>query len=433
MKHSNVMSSVKEICEHFQENDYVLLVAQMQSGKTGTYLEVAKKLFQEGTIESVVIFSGNRERMLYRQTVDRVNEVRKTKVPIKVVWGGDLNKFVPNKLLKTLYIWDESHYGQTKGMLLDIFCSKCGINPKEGTNEKNVLCLSVSATPFSEVYNAKNSNKKVVFQKAPNEYWSIRKMEKNGLIHMYTDLSRTLDEQFRSLSKSKKSMVGLIRILEGRNNDNKELVFKKCKEHNLPYEIYDQTKNDATFMKMIEQPQESKIIILKGKLSMGKTLDEKRNVMFCVETTKKKNTDSLVQGLIGRFCGYNKLNKEVKFFIHESSEHPIIYSRFFKTKGEVIPQRSMNLVMKKEVPQYQMTRFKIENKTNLKTQIYRLMCVDDNVCHLTMSDYTIKKKGVKPKKKDKIYIGVDDSNEIEIIYITDFIDSGRTTGNEIFR
>ena len=109
------MSSVKEICEHFQENDYVLLVAQMQSGKTGTYLEVAKKLFQEGTIESVVIFSGNRERMLYRQTVDRVNEVRKTKVPIKVVWGGDLNKFVPNKSLKTLYIWDESHYGQTKG------------------------------------------------------------------------------------------------------------------------------------------------------------------------------------------------------------------------------------------------------------------------------------------------------------------------------
>ena len=80
-----------------------------------------------------------------------------------------------------------------------------------------------------------------------------------------------------------------------------------------------------------------------------------------------------------------------------------------------------------------MTRFKIENKTNLKTQIYRLMCVDDNVCHLTMSDYTIKKKGVKPKKKDKIYIGVDDSNEIEIIYITDFIDSGRTTGNEIFK
>ena len=115
---------------------------------------------------------------------------------------------------------------------------------------------------------------------------------------------------------------------------------------------------------------------------------------FVVAVTKKKNTDSLVQGLIGRFCGYNNLNKEVKFFIHESSEHPIIYSRFFKTKGEVIPQRSMNLVMKKEVPQYQMTRFKIENKTNLKTQIYRLMCVDDNVCHLTMSDYTIKKKGV---------------------------------------
>ena len=155
--------------------------------------------------------------------------------------------------------------------------------------------------------------------------------------------------------------------------------------------------------------------------------------MFCIETTKKKNTDSLVQGLIGRFCGYNKLNKEVNFFIHEKSEHPIIYSKFFKTKGEVMPHHAMNVVMKKEVPQYHKATFKLDNKKNLKTIIYHLMSVDDKVCHLTMSDYTIKKKGIKPKKKDKIYIGEDDSNEIEIIYIKDFIETGITTGNEIFK
>ena len=430
----NVMSSVDDICEHFQTKDYVLLVAQMQSGKTGTYLDVARNLFDNGTIESVVIFSGNRERLLYKQTIERVNEFAKNNSGIiKVIWGGGLNKFVPDKSLKTLYIWDESHYGQSKGMLLESFCSKCGINTKDGTNEKNVLCLSVSATPFSEVYDAKNSNKRVVFQKAPKEYWSIRKMTKKGLIHMYSKLSDTLDEQFTSLSMSDKPMVGLIRILEGKNNDNKEMVFRKCREHNLSYEIYDQSKNDELFMKMIEEPQENKVIILKGKLSMGKTLDEKRNVMFCIETTKKKNTDSLVQGLIGRFCGYNKLNKEVNFFIHEKSEHPIIYSKFFKTKGEVMPHHAMNIVMKKEVPQYHKATFKLDNKKNLKTIIYHLMSVDDKVCHLTMSDYTIKKKGIKPKKKDKIYIGEDDSNEIEIIYIKDFIETGITTGNEIFK
>ena len=63
-----------------------------------------------------------------------------------------------------------------------------------------------------------------------------------------------------------------------------------------------------------------------------------------METTLTKNTDALLQGLIGRFCGYNT-NTNTKIYIPDkiksSGELEIYVNMFINHKD--IPKKGMNL------------------------------------------------------------------------------------------
>ena len=67
----------------FETDQYVLLAAQMQSGKTGTFMYVAEQMLMNNKVDQVVIFSGNRESLLKKQTLDRVGDLKN----VHVVWG----------------------------------------------------------------------------------------------------------------------------------------------------------------------------------------------------------------------------------------------------------------------------------------------------------------------------------------------------------
>jgi hypothetical protein len=47
---------------------------------------------------------------------------------------------------------------------------------------------------------------------------------------------------------------------------------------------------------------------------MGKQII-KDNILFCLETTQKPKTDTLVQGLLGRCCGYHSFSDILIYFI----------------------------------------------------------------------------------------------------------------------
>ena len=64
----NQKKAGKDILEAFDRKPYVLFSAQMQSGKTGTFIYVAKKMLKT-KVKHVVIFSGNRETLLKQQTI----------------------------------------------------------------------------------------------------------------------------------------------------------------------------------------------------------------------------------------------------------------------------------------------------------------------------------------------------------------------------
>ena len=351
MQSVSVEQTVSLVMDHFKTNQFVTLVAPMQSGKTTTYFAVATEALKRGIVKQVVIFSGNREKMLRNQTLKRVKTHEVLKDVTDVVWGPDLKKYRENIIIDTLYIWDESHFGQSNDQEVDRFCAKCGICPAGIDSLPGVYCLSVSATPFSEVVdtNELETKKLVIFQKPSNSYYGIEEMLHNGRIRSFTDYSVKMDELVLELSKSKVPKVGIFRLREDGQGENKLSILKSLGlKYNIPCALYDKDVLDEDLSEAIEtKPTHSHIVIVKGKLKMGKTINDKRHVLFCMETAKSSNSDTLLQGLMGRFCGYES-NPETTFYIHTNNiDGPTEYVNYFKTLGSKSPSTGMNLVLSK--------------------------------------------------------------------------------------
>tara|TARA_B110000093_G_C12910367_1_gene384471 strand:- start:62 stop:1108 length:1047 start_codon:yes stop_codon:yes gene_type:complete len=298
-----------DIMEVFNSEFYVLLAAQMQSGKTGTFMYVAEQMLFENKVDQVVIFSGNRESLLKKQTIDRLGDLK----DVHVVWGPQLCKFVPFNGI-TLYIWDESHYGQLKGQQVDLFLQKCNLDPKGGPQNGNFL-LSVSATPFTEIFPIVRglSEKKVVFMKNMDGYWSCQNMIDHNKIITYKDPFIKLQNVLQSFTSNKYAIIRAVDRLKGLSS------FKIIKQLALANEfkllIFDMNSSFDLDDILSIQPIEPTLIIIKGTYLMGKSIIHKQFIEFCFETSKFKKTDSLLQSFIGRMSGFN-FNINILIYIH---------------------------------------------------------------------------------------------------------------------
>ena len=191
----------------------------MQSGKTGTFLFVSFEMLIKKMVDNVIIFSGNRQTGLKKQTEDSVKkfvgmfrrhlrndadfrllseEERNDKLDeldeiveknkIKVVWGSDLKKQKDPKK-HTLFIFEESHFAQNEGMQVNKFLTKMGISAtgEEGLEKSGNYVLSVSATPISElsdlVYDSQT--KGLVYLKPGPTYFGLSAMRETGNIFSY--------------------------------------------------------------------------------------------------------------------------------------------------------------------------------------------------------------------------------------------------------
>ena len=87
---------------------------------------------------------------------------------------------------------------------------------------------------------------------------------------------------------------------------------------------------------------------------MGKTIQNKTNIQFCIETSQHKKTDALLQGFIGRFCGYNTNKNTIIYIPNNIINNGELnkYIDMFENKI-IYPNKGMNLIKngtnKKEV------------------------------------------------------------------------------------
>lgn len=355
-----------------------VLMAQMQSGKTETFLFVAAEMIRLELIEKIVIFSGNSDTDLKSQlqkevedgpnakfydkyelflegdlkirTRDRMQIKKNIKSNIQIVWGTQLiNYSGPTE--KALFIWEESHHAQSLKQCPDKFLRQIGISA-DGDEcilaANNNYVVSVSATPFSEVCDTINleQTKAIVSMEPGQNYNSVAKMLANGRIKFYSDLNAALHAALRREHVGNK--YAIVRISSKNEAEIKRIIrvcgWSCCVFDSVSDDPVERALGEATWKNMKNEPDKDTVILLRNKCRMGKNL-EKAHVLFCFETAKKSRTDTILQGLLGRVCGYSANSENIDVWISDKIQNSGEIERYIQmTNGDkIIPRRANNI------------------------------------------------------------------------------------------
>jgi len=354
---SIAIETVEEILSNFKNNifRYVILFAQMQSGKTNTFLLLAGMALYYELVDDVIIFTGNRSIDLKKQlNKDRDNffmksgkfenylrtinndlserQVRDIRTSIyhriKIIWGTELLnniRTIPNE--KTLYIYEESHYAQTIGQVPEKFLNKIGISMDGSTTkleENNSFVCSISATPFSEMIDRVDLKQKkyLVKMKPDKNYRGIKWLYDNNKIIGFNNWKKAFEEVLKTRNHELK--WNFIRVRESKDDNCSEYIKDLCEKYNCDCINYDQKnkikndddddndEDDLAFLKF--PPTRPTIVILKELCRMGTVFKYKDYISTLFETTIKPASDTILQGFIGRMCGYH-LNDDIQIYV----------------------------------------------------------------------------------------------------------------------
>jgi hypothetical protein len=380
--HYNQTQVGKEIIRLFEEGKhYVQLQAQMQSGKTGTCLyslfEMIRKYKTNGFILSgmsdIDIKAQWVEKLKvhqhdYMAWIDNIEE-RKTipklieNVKEHVYFNNDLKKIKTiEELRNSLLIIDEIHYGATEYSqlsnvfkVLDIQDILTGKNSSKLV-EYNIKILSVSATRAVEdtIYNdPTNTQVKQVWGRVymtPGDNYK-------GIIQYYNANQIKPSIDFKEPNRSK-----IIQLLESYKSQNKYIVIRATgvkatfiesilNDLSIPIEKYDQN-NTHVFDTV--QPTQFTAVLIKGKLRLGKELNKTHICSVFESSDNSMNNDTLLQGLLGRVCGYN-ITQDIHIYIPRTPEQITDLVQKFDSinrheaimgldKTKFVPQRKANKI-----------------------------------------------------------------------------------------
>jgi hypothetical protein len=380
----NVMTSIlHNYIEEEERCRSALLVAEMQSGKTGAIFLILAESIRLGKVNKVIYICGNSEIALQKKirkefgdfmkydypeylekeiglpTGDESIELRRTiDNNIQILFGTELSKKKYHILVKnTLVVHDESHHAQNKGMLPHKLLTSMGIMANGELNrleEHDNYYVSVSATPYAELVNMSRDNihNKGLFRLHPGSgYKGVGYYYENNQIAPITSLEKLLDGRGRNLSSILSENIPGYALIRTKNSRDIDRVKQYCRDHNFDYKMYDSDKSVDEKHKMEEldelktEPLRPTVIIINGRLRMGTTLC-KDFILVVVETAKTSKSDTLFQSLLGRMCGYHDDLNSIQIFIPDTIFYSGEIERFIKFaygNDSSIPTKAMNV------------------------------------------------------------------------------------------
>ena len=345
--------AMEQVLARFQDQAWGMLLAPCQSGKTNTFLLTACEMMRAGIVDRAVVFSGNRETDLRDQLIEKKQEIKpiyqtflinrgvtgdeliaagELVDKIDIHFGQNLKECQPQS--KTLYIWEESHYGQSHRQEVDLFLRRMGIQAT-GSLPEGCFMLSVSATPFSELSDQHHMTQgKFVVRLIPSDqYLSVKKMTENGQIRNVKDPSK----EFVTILASVQDGYGLVRAS---NKKQKEMAELATSAGFAVIQCDMKNKFDLNQTLKI-RPDTKTIIFLKGMCRMGKQV-VKTHIRFVMETSCGK-TDTLLQSLLGRMCGYDS-RPDILIYIKNLPLNELEkYNQLHEGVFTSIPSKAMNI------------------------------------------------------------------------------------------
>lgn len=290
----------------------VLLHAQMQQGKTGTYLSFIEKYLSAVHGEAHIVLSESNK--------DLIKQIRK-----------DARNILSDEILSRTEICHRANLKKDLGtnvavLVLDESHLAAGTDQKHGQTLKKILSkdkpplptLLVSATPVREVALGYFKDSRVILEET-EEYYGIKKMFSDNRLMQSAPLfergKKKINDVFKSqidrLVGLEEKKYGIVRVSDEKQAEKlKEAVLKL--HPNIHCDIRTNNKKNLNFDFFNNSPERPTIVILTGSMRVGKQLNTK-HVTFVWETPFS-NTDTAVQGLLGRCCGYGKRDHGVTIF-----------------------------------------------------------------------------------------------------------------------
>lgn len=328
--HENQYLAGRDIIEHYQSGiKDVILVAQMQSGKTGTARYVTHAMLhctdidQERQItgHDMYFICGMNDNDLRSQAIREFAGL----IPEKnILFSKQLQAINKLDSLPSAYfiIIDESHYAGNTGSQVDKFMKH--VQPKCA----HIYTLSVSATPMAELASSTKYGKGCVVLRPGPHYYGIKDIFATGQILQSVDVTNNqqsfcdlVAEQYELQHENLDYKYNIVRLpsqwyyrdLEDELN-TLELNIKYINHHTCDAISVDD------FNKYVEnKPTTTTIIWIYGSLRAGKQLNTK-HIGF-VHDTSASAPDTIAQSLLGRIMGYRKEGNGVTCFTDMNAAH----------------------------------------------------------------------------------------------------------------
>jgi hypothetical protein len=327
---------------------WVTLLAEMQSGKTGTFMFVVCEMLRTKQVNLAIIICGNSEKDLKRQLLKDIKEYMNkytrymrdelniseddrddiityilSRIIIKS--GADLDPKHDDKLTKiknTLIIWEESHFASSKTNRPNKFIERMGLkadgDPSCLEAAKNNYVLTVSATSFAEIADIhhEHQHKEIVRLNPGEGYRGVGYYLRNKKIIGFGSWKKDLSACLKKYADNNK--YGIVRVNTDVNMDDAKKI---ANDNGWAFKVFDaehvalakKTHDHSAILSLDEletEPLQKTLLLIRGMCRMGKVVP-KVHIAFVMETSALPNTDTLLQGLVGRMCGYHTFDVDI--------------------------------------------------------------------------------------------------------------------------
>jgi len=305
MAFPNQVQTAKKIVKAFDEEGHhvVLLFAQMQSGKTGSFLEAARRLYSTDKFDDLLFICASpatdlneqlrqsvEDAGLYDDNVFKLHDLRK------------LDEIQDN----TLIVWDEAHFGCREGNLFLEWFRGQGLTSEADFRARGIRLLMVSATPFDLAFVPEC----VVKMVPPVEYRGVSHYLERVRESNDANLHEVLIREGEETLEPQYGVIRLCKKFNERKLLNEVMLANASLIHKWKVVTYFPTKsgdlrNIQNLVKtMSRRPKSNTLILLKQRCRMGNVLP-KKNLKFVYESVNAPCTTSILQSLLGRVCGYH--------------------------------------------------------------------------------------------------------------------------------
>ncbi len=356
-------TAAEELTRDYREKGirYAILISQCQAGKTGAYQRAIQLMFENCSITHAYIVCGSSELQLRQQAEDDTKEhnavyyrergyVRgENEQTIQVYFHQDF-KTAELDIKNALIVVDESHLVQQVKQELSKFLAKYRITMDGNSatlDANNTYIMSVDATPYSEVAAIRHEETpyakiQQVLIPGTGYVGNVHHYYAGRIIPSFSLATHEGRERFVTQMHSRMNMYALMRLNTSRVNTETEIHLRDLATlHGWDVLLYTSVARDiaitrkeqaelnaATPYRVIpcleDEPTCPTIVIVRGCLRAGKVIP-KYYVNFVWEGAKSSKTDAVIQGLLGRMCGYRNADGEHNIKKFRTDYTPLIF------------------------------------------------------------------------------------------------------------